>query len=1224
VTIDEQPGVTGTPGARSLRPQDNPLVVSALEEYLAALEAGQAPDRSEFLARHAVIADGLADCLDGLDFIRSAASRVREASQNVAVSPTSAAQLQPEAPLGDYRIVREVGRGGMGVVYEAVQISLGRRVALKVLPFAAALDPKQLQRFKNEAQAAAHLHHQNIVPVYGVGTERGVHFYAMQFIAGQTLAAIIQDLRQREKTQNKATANPGVSQIADELLTGNFAPGRRAAPDGPPTGPYVPAPSPPEPGRPLPAADTAPHGGLSTERSTRNAAYFRTVAHLGRQAAEALEHAHQLGVIHRDIKPANLLVDAGGQLWVTDFGLARFQDNLGLTMTGDLLGTLRYMSPEQALAKRVVIDHRTDIYSLGATLYELVTLQPAFPGRDRQELLRKIAFEEPRPPRRLNGAVPAELETIILKAMGKNPEERYATARDLVDDLGRYLEDKPIRAKPPTLLQRTRKWARRHQSIVVTALVALFVGLIFAVVGLAISNQLITAEEKRTTSANEQLKLQLYAQTIGRAEREYGAGNVGRAEQLLDGPECQPDLQPGWEWHYLKRLRYGGVAPIQLPSFVWCLALSPDGRLLALGGMDGLLELRQTKALSETRRLNAGTECVRGVAFSPDGRRLAVGYANGSITVREIAGDRVVATLAQGEEVHSIAFSQDGSKLISAGLPPIKVWDAATWEELPGPKTGRDYINTLALSPDGERLAGGGDERTVRIWQTATWRELRRLPSHVGAVRVVAFSPDGRQIAAALGNSFYSGDECAIQVWDASTGQEIHTLRGHQAGVRSLAFSPDGRRLATAGMEDATIKIWDMVHGLEVLTLRGHADAPMALAFSLDGRVLYSTGADHTLRVWDGTPLEDDSGSALRTFAGHTARVAAVAFAPDDHRLVSAGFDPAIRVWDVTTGKELHRVVEHPGPVQSLAFSPRGHLLASTSCSSAEGPVSGLLKIWDSRTWHELYCSNLNFGGFVSAAFSQDGKRLVTGGEESVVVWDATSYQSSPVGYSNLATLTSVAVSPEGTRAASADINGEVKIWNLDDYQPVLAALSAPPLANALVNLTASLTAWPVQKLRAHSSRVTGVAFSPARDLLATCGMDGQTCLWDARTFKSVAVLPGHGSGVRCLAFSPEGSRLATGGNDATIRVWDMATHRELLVLHGHTDVVYSVTFSHDGRYIASGSRDRTAKIWDAQGSAEQHACAAAEEQDRLAVLRTPIPTHNRLRIPRPFTGGHP
>ena len=328
--------------------------------------------------------------------------------------------------LGDFRLVAEVGRGGMGVVYEAVQRSLDRRVALKVLPFAAAMDPTQLRRFHTEALAAAQLHHTHIVPVYSVGCERGVHYFAMQFIEGQTLAQAIAERKRMDET---------------------------------PTERY-------------PTATAIP--------PARSKEHFRRAAGLGIQAAEALDHAHKVGIVHRDIKPANLLLDVQANLWVTDFGLARLRDDTGLTITGDLVGTLRYMSPEQALARRTLIDHRTDIYSLGATLYEMMTLQPAIDGQNRQEILCKIAQEEPAPPRRLNPAIPRELETILLKAMNKEPASRYATAQDLADDLRQFLDDKPIRARRPSLWEQTFKWARRHR----TAVAAGVVGLTVSVLGL--------------------------------------------------------------------------------------------------------------------------------------------------------------------------------------------------------------------------------------------------------------------------------------------------------------------------------------------------------------------------------------------------------------------------------------------------------------------------------------------------------------------------------------------------------------------------------------------------------------------------------------------------------------------------------------------------------------------------------------------------------------------
>jgi tetratricopeptide (TPR) repeat protein len=447
---------------------DDSVLMRVLDEVGDRVQAGLPVDVEAYAQAHPEYAERLRQLLPAVHLM---ANLGRSAAAGEASVPPAVTEAEPVAGmLGDFRIVREVARGGMGIVYEAEQLSLSRQVALKVLPYAAALDARQLQRFKNEAQAAAGLHHTHIVPVYAVGCARGVHYYAMQLIDGHTLAAHIGQLRQQHGLEPAAPAGASPSEAVGQA-----------------TGPYVSA----------AGADTA---GLPTvvwtAHSNRNPAFFRTAAELGMQAAQALEHAHQLGVVHRDIKPANLLLDGRGQLWVTDFGLAHCQTQAGLTLTGDLVGTLRYMSPEQALARRVAIDHRTDVYSLGATLYELLALRPAFEGKDRQELMRQIAFEEPKPPRRLNKAMPAELETIVLKALEKNPADRYATAQELADDLGRFLKDEPIRARRPTLAMRARKWARRHKPVAAACAAGLLAVLALAIV-LAFWHQRRLAETER-------------------------------------------------------------------------------------------------------------------------------------------------------------------------------------------------------------------------------------------------------------------------------------------------------------------------------------------------------------------------------------------------------------------------------------------------------------------------------------------------------------------------------------------------------------------------------------------------------------------------------------------------------------------------------------------------------------------------------------------------------
>ncbi len=409
--------------------------------------------------------------------------------------PATPDESTPPRILGDFRLLRELGRGGMGRVFEAEQISMGRRVALKVLPFAALVQEKSLQRFRNEVRAAAALDHPNIVSVYSIGEERGVHFYAMQLIRGQTLADLITELKKESSCREPSGKGPA----------------RLAGPTG--------------------GGDAQALISTAVD-SRRGAESYRAAARLGIQAAEALQHAHDQGVLHRDIKPSNLMLDREGKLFVTDFGLARIEADAGMTMTGDLLGTLRYMAPEQALAKRVVVDHRADIYSLGATLYELLTLQPAFGETDRSELLKQIAFTEPRPLRKIDSRVPVELETIVLKAMAKSTDERYQSAQQLADDLRAFLEDRPIKARPPTLLNRTAKWSRRHRAIASVASVS-------AILMLMLVSGVVADRRRQVRDANSFVETSLQA-----ARTAFGAGDIEQASLRLAEGKSRIDGNP--------------------------------------------------------------------------------------------------------------------------------------------------------------------------------------------------------------------------------------------------------------------------------------------------------------------------------------------------------------------------------------------------------------------------------------------------------------------------------------------------------------------------------------------------------------------------------------------------------------------------------------------------------------------------------------------------------
>ncbi len=451
----------------------DPRLIELSRLYLAALRAGKNPRREEYLARYLDLPEKASDYLEGIEMAFSL--------EQANVKPGMRTLDQPDSkqgePIGDFRIGRELGRGGMGIVYEATQISLGRQVALKVLPFAAALDQRHRKRFLLEAQAAAQLHHQNIVPVYAVGCERGTHYYAMQLIDGEPISAKLFD-----ESESAATdlARSTIKSRADMTLRQSCV------------------------------SDVSLH----KSRQTR----YQRIAALVADAAEALEYAHSCGIVHRDVKPGNLLLDVRGKLWITDFGLAHITSGEHVTQTGEMLGTMRYMSPEQASGSRGVIDHRSDVYSLGATLYELLTGEPVFNGGDRQTLLNQVLHSDPRPLRQIDRATPEELETITLKALRHSPSDRYQTAQEFADDLHRYLNEMPIAARNPTLVDKTRKWMRRHPTTVLSMLFALtFAMILFAVATAVVAHQksltqqsLLQAERRLATAqaaADEMISL---------------------------------------------------------------------------------------------------------------------------------------------------------------------------------------------------------------------------------------------------------------------------------------------------------------------------------------------------------------------------------------------------------------------------------------------------------------------------------------------------------------------------------------------------------------------------------------------------------------------------------------------------------------------------------------------------------------------------------------------
>jgi WD40 repeat protein/serine/threonine protein kinase len=1178
----------------------NPVEALA-EEFLDRLRRGEPASPEEYAAAHPELAEEIHAVFPALmmmeDLGGDAASRTGSlASGAKAVAGAAVGRL------GEFRLLRELGRGGMGVVYEAEQESLGRRVALKVLPAGALSDSRQVRRFEREARSAARLHHTHIVPVFGVGQHEGTHFYVMQLIQGQGLDAVLLELKalrharaaapSRVASGARADRPVAAAEIARSLATGRFAPdlGDGEPLPGTATLPWSAPGSQPRPPVPSPSVS-----GLSSLSGAADASalsqtdrrFALGVARIGLQVAEALAYAHGQGVLHRDIKPSNLLLDRDGNVWVADFGLAKAAGAEDLTHTGDVVGTLRYMAPERFRGEG---DARADIYALGLTLYELLALRPAYGEADRTKLIHQVTQEEPPRLRRLNGKVPADLETIVHKAMAREPGQRYATAGAVAEDLRRFLEGRPIRARRVSTSERAWRWCKRNKAVA-----GLIAGIALAlVVGTAVSTyfairatrgewqaraneakalayaQRVDREVQRANQAAQRAHLaaerardakllsdrRLYQAEISLAQQAWRDGQLdlvrSHLEALVPQRSEDPDLR-GFEWYYLHRIVQshlilrGGLS----------VAYSPDGRTLVSGGQDGTVRVWETATGRELHTLRGHAHVVYAVAFSPDGRTLASGGEDQTVWLWEAATGRALRVLrGHTDHVHGVAFSPDGRTLASAANDrTVRLWDITTGRELLTLRGHAQWVNGVAYSPDGRVVASAGEEGAVRVWDTATGQAVRILPGHSGVIKRVVFSPDGKTLAAAEG-------EGTVQVWDLATGRGLLTLRGHSQWVNGVAYSPDGRTLVSTGF-DRTVRLWDAATGRELRTLRGLTADARSVAYSPDGRHIAAAAVDESIMLWD---LSADREAII--LGGHADVVTGVAYSPDGRTLVSTGSDRTVRLWDAASGQEIRTLLGHTSIVWGAAFSPDGRTLASAGWDHS-------VRLWDAATGRELRNLSGHTAKVLTVAYAPDGRTLASAGvDRTVRVWDVVTGRELRILRGHADQVNGVAYSPDGRTLASAGSDRTVRLWD-------------------------AATGEEVQVLRGHPDRVLGIGYGPDGRTLAAVVEDGSVTLWDAEAGQTVWTLHGRSVQVRSVSFNPDGRTLASAGSDGTVKLWDAATGRELLTLRGHSGPVLRVAFSPDGRTLASTGFDCSVRVWDATPLTPQ---AQAIRQARLAV----------------------
>ncbi|MCY2954350.1 MAG: protein kinase [Planctomycetota bacterium] len=1060
-------------------------------------------------------------------------------------------------PIPGYQLLHEISRGGQGVVYQAVQISTHRKVAIKVLLEGLHASPSSRRRFEREIDVISHLKHPNIIAVFDSGmTPDGRLFYVMDYVRG------------------------------------------------------------------LPVAQYVRENKLDLEQA------LELFAHI----CDAVNHAHQKGVIHRDLKPSNILIDADRNLHILDFGLAKAiteRTETLATVTGQVVGTMPYMSPEQAKGNPDALDTRTDVYALGVILYEMLTGQYPYPVVGAMaEVLKHIAETPPTPPTRCwtkesgvgprsarpmrTGRCPIddEVETITLKALAKERERRYQSAGELARDVRHYLTGEPIEAKRDSAMYLLKKTIRRYRVPVAVALTFVLLLAVFAA-SMAIQsgrlarernrandNAVVAGRERdraaakareaqdnlRLAQANERLAEERLAEglissgdslvksgrfaagrdTYYRAlgiSRQLGNPDVAILAALL---ESYAKGAPPLMGNDGQRRTIGGFSGHTNP--VQAVAFSPDGRMALSGSTDKTLRLWDVATGSQVRSFAGHTEGVYAVAFSPDGRSAISGSPDKSLKLWDVATGREIRSFTgHTDGVAAVAFSPDGRTAISGSKDKtLKLWDVAAGKDI-GNFTGHaQWVIAVAFAPDGRTAISGSEDKTLKLWEVASGKEIRRFTGHRETVLAVAFSPDGGTVISG------SWDK-TLRLWDTATGKEIRSFAGHTEPVLAVAFSPDGH-MALSGSADETVKLWEVASGKEVRAFSGHAREVAAVAFSPDGRTAISGSGDRTLKLWDLA-----SGNDVRTLIWRgrkVSKVSSVAFSPDGRTAISGSADRTLKLWDMATGKEIRSFSGHEDRVRIVAFSPDGLTVIS-------GSEDKTLKLWDLASGKEIRTFMGHGGGVSSVAFSPSGHTVISGSVDTTLkLWDVASAKEIRAFIGHAGPVSTVAFSPDGRTALSASSDKTMKLWDVATGRDIQT--------------------FPGRMNSVHLS------FSPdGRSFISASAMGSLLKLWDVASGKEIRDFTQGTESVSTIVFSPDG-RTGLAGGFKTLSLWDVASGTETRSWAAHADSVSPVTLSPDGLMVLSAGEAGRINLWDFGRGPQYREFEPRVEKARTALWAKP------------------